>query len=170
MVALCLLTVSAVAQTTNGGLFNANELSVGLGTSYVADYHATSVKNAFSTPYNFNLEAGASYFVTRNLGLEAWVPFYATKGASVSEVQAGAVLRLPLSRTVPLFKNVAPYVGLGGAYAWNADAKWAYIAKAGVEFRLNKKWGVFAEGQYRNADLRLNNGATTAAGGIRLVF
>lgn len=161
----------AFAGDTNG-LFNSKELSLSIGSSYVVDYQASSVKSAFSAPYDLNFTAGASYFVTRNLGVEAAVPFYQSKGVSVSEAQAGLVFRLPLAKTTPLLKNVAPYVGVGGVYNWQNDSseKWAYIGKAGAEYRLNSKWGVFVEGQYRNKDFDWGNGATTIAGGLRLVL
>lgn len=164
--------VAAAPATDDGSLFNAKELSLSLGSSYVVDYHAKNVQSAFATPYDFNLEAGVAYFPWRNIGIEAWVPFYQTKGVSVSEVQAGLLFRLPLAKTTPFFKDIAPYVGLGGAYNWENDsgANWAYIAKVGAEWRFNKKWGLFAEGQYRNQDFDWGKGATTIAGGLRLVF
>jgi outer membrane protein W len=155
---------------SDSSLFNANELSVSLGTSYTVDYHVTSVKDAFAQPYDFNLNVGAQYFLTRNLGVEANLPFYQTKGVSFSEVQAGLVFRLPLSSSTPILKSIAPYVGVGGVYNWVEDQSWAYVGKAGVEFRLNKKWGVFSEAQYRNTDFKWGNGATSIAGGLRLVF
>lgn len=169
LVLVCALGMASVIADTNPSLFNANELQLGIGTSYVVDYNVTAVKDAFATPYDFNLQAGVAYYITRNIGVEAWVPFYQTKGVSVSEVQAGLVLRVPLARETPLFKNIAPYVGVGGVYSWEAS-EWAYIGKVGAEFRFNKKWGVFAEGQYRNQDFEWNQGATTLAGGIHLVF
>ena len=163
------LACAAFAADT-GSLFNANELQVTLGTSYVVDYQAKNIESAFAAPYDFNLEAGVSYFLTRNLGLEAWVPFYQTEGVSVSEVQAGLLFRLPLASETPLFKNIAPYLGLGGVYTWENGSEWAYIAKVGAEWRFNKKWGLFAEGQYRNQDFEWNKGATIIAGGLRLCF
>jgi opacity protein-like surface antigen len=170
VLALC-LAVSAVAATNqSGSLFNAKELQLNLGTSYVVDYQASSVGEAFASPYDFNLSVGAAYYPWRNLGLEAWVPFYQTKGLAFSEVQAGLVFRLPLAKEVAVFKNIAPYVGLGGAYNWEQDQEWTYIAKVGAEWRFNKKWGLFAEGQYRNQDFDWGNGATTIAGGLKLVF
>lgn len=165
------LAVSAVTASDTNSLFNAKELQLSIGTSYVVDYHAQNVKSAFATPYDFSLEAGASYFFTRNLGLEVWVPFYQTKGVSVSEVQAGVLFRLPLSVDKPVLKNIAPYVGLGGVYNWQSEGSdWAYIAKVGAEWRFNSKWGLFAEAQYRNQDFDWGKGATTLAGGLRLVF
>lgn len=154
----------------DGGYFNAKELSVSIGSSYVADYHVDNVADAFAQPYDFNLTAGAQFFPYRNFGFEVNVPFYQTKGVSVSEVNAGLLFRLPLSKTAPVLKSVAPYVGFGGSYNWDAPEVWTYVAKAGVEWRLNSKWGLFTEAQYRNAGFNWDKGATAVAGGIKLVF
>lgn len=173
VLALCLAVSAFAADTapaTDSSLFNAKELQLGLGTSYVVDYQVESVEEAFAAPYDFNVEAGVSYFLTRNLGVEAWVPFYQTKGVSVSEVQAGLLFRVPLAKETPIFRNIAPYIGLGGAYNWNEAQEWAYIGKVGAEWRFNKKWGIFVEGQYRNVDFDWGKGATTLAGGLKLCF
>lgn len=161
------LAVSAVASDTNSSsLYNAKEFSLSLGTGYVLDSSA-----AFQQPYAFSLSAGTTYFITRNIGVEAWVPFYSTKGVSVQEVQVGALFRLPLDRDVRLLKNFAPYVGLGGVYNWETDSTWGYIAKLGTEVRLNKKWGAFVEGQYRNDQFKTwGDGQVNLFGGIKLVF
>lgn len=150
--------------TATTSVFNGNELSLSLDTAYVVDTTASNVKGAFSHPYELNLKAGAAYFFTRNLGVEANVPFYNTKDSfTVEEVQAGALFRVPVSR-------FAPYVGLGGVYNWRSTDNWAYIAKAGLEVRLINRVGVFTEANYRNDTFQLQKGATTVAGGLRIVL
>jgi opacity protein-like surface antigen len=164
----CVLTLASsvfAADTNSTSLFNVGELGLSLGSGYTVDRAA-----AFQQPYAINLQAGAFWFPWRNLGFEADVPFYSTKGVSVQEVQAGLVARLPLSKTVPVLKNIAPYVGVGGVYNWQTDEKWAYVAKGGVEFRFNKKWGVFGEAQYRNTDFEWSDGQTSVVGGLKFVF
>jgi hypothetical protein len=175
-------------------LFNAGEVGFSLGSSYTVDrggatvtpapvvnndgcrYEgATVVKHGtissyFHEPYTLNVNGGVFYFPYRNLGLEANVPFYQSKGVSVDEVQAGVVLRLPLAKTTPVFRNLSPYVGVGGVYNWQSSQRLAYVGKAGLEVRLNKKWGVFGEAQYRNADFTVNHGQTSLNGGLRFVF
>jgi opacity protein-like surface antigen len=153
----CGLAFSSVAQE-KVSLFNAKELGLSLGTGYVVDPSA-----AFQQDYSFNLSAGAHYFLNKYIGIEANVPFYSTKGISVTEVQAGLVARLPIGR-------VAPYVGVSTVYNWNSETELAYIARAGLEFRFNPKVGVFAEGQYRNDDFNWNKGSTSVVGGIRFNF
>ena len=93
-----------------------------------------------------------------------------TKGVSVQEVAFDVVLRLPLSKSTPVLKNIAPYIAAGGVYNWQTQENWAYVGKAGVELRLNKKVGFFVEGQYRNVDFDWGQGQTSLNGGIRLVF
>ena len=158
------LAVSAVASDTNG-LFSAKELSVSLGTGYTLGNIPS-----LNTPYAFNLNAGAQYFVTKNIGLEVDVPFYATKGVSVNEVQGGLLFRVPLAETKSFWKHWAPYVGVGTVYNWTVSDKWAYNVKVGTEWRWNPKWGLFAEGAYRNINFDMNNGLFSLNGGVRLAF
>lgn len=159
------LVTTAVCADTNS-LFNAREFGVALSSGYVLDTAAP-----FKQAYGLNANASVSWFQYRNFGVEATVPFYSTKGVSASEVEVGVLARLPLAKTVPVFRNIAPYVGIGGVYNWETDSKWAYIAKAGVEFRLNSKWGVFVEDQFRNDTLKTyDHGQNTLVSGVKLVF
>ena len=164
--ALAFFVTTAFATTNEqASLYNAGELGFSIGTGY-----AFTPSALFKNAYDFNLTAGAFYFPYRNFGAEVNVPFYQTKGASVSEVQAGLLARLPVTTNVPLLRNFAPYIGLGGVYAWNVPSKWAYIAKAGVDLRLNSKWSVFTEYQYRNVNFYWSQGEQRVQGGIHLVF
>lgn len=158
IIAACGLCFSTFAQDNNESLFNAKELGVSLSSAYVVDTAA-----AFQRDYSFNITAGLSYFPTRNFGVEVNVPFYQTAGPSVSEVQAGFLARLPLG-------HIAPYIGLGGVYNWNSDSEFAYIGKAGLELRFNKKWGIFGEGQYRNNNFVWERGSLAVVGGVKVVF
>lgn len=162
---------TATTQTASS-LFNAGELGLSLSSAYdVGAASTVNGKTLFQQPYNFNLSAGAFWFPWRNLGFEASVPFYQTKGVSVDEVQAGLVFRVPLSYSTPILKNLAPYVGVDGVYNWQDSTKWSYVGRAGLEARLNAKWGVFAEGTYRNDDFsNWSQGAVGLRGGIHFVF
>lgn len=141
--------------------FNANEFGISLNTGYVLN-----PSDAFQNDYSFNLGAGLYYFPCRYFGIEGNVPFYQTKGVSVSEVQFGLIGRLPIGR-------IAPYIGADAVYAWKALDEWAYIAKVGLEVRFNKKVGIFAEGQYRNNELEhfdWEHGSVALVGGLKLNF
>lgn len=172
------VTAGTTVQTTaveNTSLFNAGEFGLSLASGYDLGT-AESVVNGgkeslFGNSYTFNLNAGVFYFPYRNLGFEANVPFYQTKGVSVDEVSAGVLLRLPLAKETPIFRNISPYVGASAVYNWNDAQDWSYIAKAGVEVRLNSKWGVFTEAQYRNYEFKnWGQGATSLTGGLKFVF
>jgi hypothetical protein len=132
LLALILCVTAGFAGGTNH--FNGKELSISLGTGYALDGGFSDVKN-FAQKYDLNLNAGASYFVTRYLGIEAEVPFYQTKGVSVDRVSAGPVLRLPL------FDRVAPFIQPNVTYNWH-DNKFSYGAAFGLEERLWKGWGL----------------------------
>ncbi len=178
--AIALVTSTFAAETVKAGttvqttavksttLFNAGELGVSLASGYVVQTDA-----AFQQDYNFNLTAGASYFATKNFGIEANVPFYLSDAVVVSEVQAGLLARLPLESVTDfaLLKGVAPYLGFGVVYNWETAQNWAYIAKGGVEFRLNSKWGVFGEYQYRTEDFKnYDQGEHRVVAGLKLLF
>lgn len=157
-----------VVQTVQASdsFFNAKEFGLSLSTGYALDR-----ANLFKDAYSVNLEAGAFYFPFRYFGAEVNVPFYSTKGVAVQEVQWGLLARLPLSKSVPVLKSIAPYVGVGGVYNWDTAQDWAYIAKAGVDVRFNSKWGIFVEGQYRNYEVsNWGQGQTSLQSGIKFAF
>jgi opacity protein-like surface antigen len=66
---LVLMLTAFAAFSAETSRFSGNELSVSLGTGYALD-------NGFKNPYNFNLNAGVSYYLTRNIGVEAELPFF----------------------------------------------------------------------------------------------
>lgn len=158
--ACALLTATAQDNTNSGQLFNGNELSLSLSSGY-------SVDNGFQDDYTFNFSVGSQYFVTKNLGVEAVLPFY-DDGVTVREVSFGALGR------VSLVRNVATYIGAGACYDWQTkDDNWDYYLKAGLEGRLNSKWGAFLEYQYRVDDVNnqsWNDGNQRVVAGLRLVF
>lgn len=166
-IGLAMLSTSVLAGGTNT-YFNANELSISLGTSYALE----KTGKQFQTPYSINADVGAQYFFTRYLGLDADMPFYSSKGTSISSAKAGLVARLPIG-------FVAPYVGLAANYDWSGDkfqnvekSKFSYAAKAGLEVRANKHVGVFVEDVYQNNTIQITKGGgqNTLHGGIRFAL
>lgn len=159
------LASAAIAGETNGSSFySGNELSLSLGSGYTVDHSA-----AFKQPYAVNLDGGVQYFFTKNIGVDATVPFYSSKGTSVSDAKAGIVFRVPVWR-------FAPYIGLGADYNWANDkftdakrADFSYVGKAGLEFRFNPYVGVFGEDVYQNntVDVLKGSGQNTVHGGLR---
>ena len=153
-----LVSIGMGAEKVAPSLYNAKELSATVSSGYVLDG-----SDAFGDTYTANVTAGVAYFPTKILGVEANVPFYKSQGVSISEAQAGLLVRIPI-------KHFAPYVGIGGAYNWNEATDVSYIAKGGLEYRFNAGWGVFTEYQYRNNSATWENGSSSLHGGVRFVF
>jgi hypothetical protein len=153
------------AETNSTSLFNSGEFGLSLGSGYVVDK-----AEAFKTPYSVNVQAGAFWFPWKHFGFDVEVPFYSTAGVSVQEVQAGVVARLPLSDHIVVLKNLSPYVGVDAVYNWQTGQNWAYVGKVGLDVRLNKKWGIFTEGQFRNTDFNFDNGQRTIVSGLKFAF
>lgn len=150
----CGLAFTAVAQ--DNAKFG-REFNVSLSSGYPLDA-------GFTKAYDFNFTAGAQLFVTKNIGVEVNLPFYKSNGTFFEEGSAFGLLRLPVKDTI------APYLGVGSKYNWT-DKTWDYEAKAGVEVRLTKGWGVFGEYNYAIKNFNdYQNGASSLSGGIRLVF
>jgi opacity protein-like surface antigen len=154
----CLALVGQGYSADKVDLFNAKEIGISLNSGYVIDTSAP-----FQQDYSFNLGVSASYSLTKNFVLQTTLPFYQTKGVSISEIQAGVIARLPVG-------HFAPYVGANYVYDWDADNKSAYIGRAGLEFRFNPKWSTFVEWQYRNNNFDWDNGSQSIVGGITLIF
>jgi len=116
-----------------------------------------------------NFTVGAFWFPTRLLGLEANLPVYRTDDVSIQEVQAGLLLRLPLARSTPLLKHLAPYGGVGTVYNWEEGTRWSYVVKGGLDLRFTRHCGIFGEFQHRNVDFR-SRGVSAVQGGLKLNF
>jgi hypothetical protein len=155
---VCLATVSCFAQETktelkkeNTSLFNKNELSLTLGSS-------VELKN----DYDVNFAAGLSYFITRNIGIEASVPFYNTGGTTFERVNFGLNFRAPIARFF------APFVHGGSSWDFKND-EFDYYVGLGNEFKLNKKWSVLVLTDYKFKKFD-NEGAWQPGVGLRLTF
>lgn len=120
----------------------------------------------FESDYRHNLTVGSSFYLNEYIGAEVLAPVYLEEGGNVLDnVSAGLNLRLPILRNVAL-------VGRGLAnYNWETD-NWGGVAGGFVEFRLNKKWGLFAGADYffPNINRTFKDGNWTYNGGLRLVF
>ena len=143
--------------------FTANEWTLGLSTTYTL---GSSASTAFRNKYALNLGADAQYYFTKWTALEASLPFYQNQGASLSEAYGGLAARLPLSTKWSLLNHAAPYVAVDYAYNWHTAAS-SYIGRAGLEVRVIKRVGLFAEYDYRDTKLDLK-GASSLRGGFRL--
>jgi len=187
----CMTAFSAINTKAAESLFNTGEVGLTLSSGYLIN--PESVRSVRTVPQSqveyegchprqktvirnhdgertVNITAGAFWYPTKLLGVEANVPFYSTEGVSVQEVQTGLLLRLPLFNGCPVLRHVAPYGGIGTVYNWKEGDRWSYVGKGGVNIRLNKKWGIFGEYQYRNVNFNLDQGHSTVQGGFNFVF
>lgn len=153
-----LVSAKGADETKAISYFNAKELSVSLNSGYVVD-----TDKGFQDNYAFNISAGVGYYFTKYLGATVNLPFYETKGVSLHEIDAGLVARLPIGR-------FAPYVGASALADWTTDNQWKYIGRAGLEFRINPKVGLFSEWQYRDNNLNFDQGEHKLVGGVKIVF
>lgn len=132
---LSLLTVigfvtCATAQTNSLSNFKGNELSLPLGFNY------SDVQDSKFAPI-----VGVTYFVTKNLGLRGTTTINVENATAFDNAEVIGLARLPVY-------VVAPYVGAGARYQSSADHQWSPVVVGGVEVRLNKKWGLFAEARH----------------------
>jgi hypothetical protein len=153
--ALC-FTVAAQGNTNvSDSLFNGREFSVSLST--VTD---------FKTEYRHNLTVGTDYYLSRYVGVTALVPVYLEDGGNVLDnVSAGLTVRYPVARNLAV-------VGRGLAnWNWETD-NWGGAVGGALEFRLNKKWGLFAGADYTfpNVNKTFKDGSWVYNGGLRLAF
>lgn len=152
-IAALTLVASTVLGAEQTGLYTANEFSAALSSAVQLGHS-----------YDANLSGNVQYFITKNIGLDATLPFYQTSGISVDHVAFGGVFRLPIS----IF---APYAGAGAVYNWQ-DSNWGGYAKAGVELRVRKYWGIFGQAEYDFSDVNssFTKGTWLVGGGVRLVL
>ena len=157
------LAASSFASSTNT-LFRFNEFSLKADTTYSVN-HGANLQGKF----NENVNLGAQYFPSRYFGVEAGVPLYSSAaGFSTENVSAGLLVRVPLeSKHI----GVAPYLGGGTSYAWNAQ-HFDYYGKVGLEERIsNEHLSLYQEYQYQVSDLgKLDQGNGLLVFGIKWTF
>lgn len=82
------------------------------------------------------------YFATDYLGLGATSYWQRWKGASVDNLAAEMILRLPIQKY-----RLAPYVVGTAGYDFERS-RWYEGAGGGIEYRFKKGWGIFGDYQY----------------------
>lgn len=149
------LAVSAVAQSNNVSLsnFKGNELSIPVGFNY------TDAKEGKFAPI-----LGITYYITKNFGVRGTTTINVANATALDNGEFVGLARLPL-------RVVSPYVGGGARFQAQAESKWSPVVVGGVEARINKKWGLFAEARHdfdggRNTNYR----DWSFRGGINLVL
>jgi len=124
-----------------GDYYRASELSVdGFGSVSLGKYTLSHLSDA-NVRHNARLGvgAGANYFFTRNIGIEAYSE--STTGPFIDSASANLTLRLPLGQS-----GFAPYAFGGGGCQFDvASVVWFGQAGAGLEYRFCPHMGVFID-------------------------
>jgi len=138
-----------------GDKFAATEVSLDMfGTVSIGDH---SFKNPsvgrIRRDGRLGLGLGASYFLTRQLGLGAEAYTESTSHNFVDNLLGSVIFRWPVADTC-----VAPYVYGGGGYQFDPLGQWTGHVGGGVEFRFAPNWGLFTDLRYVIADRSKNYG------------
>lgn len=152
----CGVASAALAQDTNSStvsLFKGNELALPLGFNY------NDAKDAKFAPV-----IGVTYFITKNLGVRGTTTINVQDATAFDNADLLVLARLPIYA-------VAPYIGGGARFQASAEDKWSPILVGGVEVRLNKKWGLFAEARHDfDGGENINYKDWSFRGGVNLVL
>jgi hypothetical protein len=151
--------------TTPEQLFNANELSMDLfGTASVNQETIDHISGA-RVHHNGRLGAGAglTYYATRYLGIGGDGYSEDTHHWFVDDASGNLYLRLPLDAV-----HLAPYIYGGGGHPLDPTYTWFGQAGAGLDIRVTRHWGFFADARYVMPEHAGNFGVGRV--GLRLLF
>jgi len=122
--------------------YHANELSLeAFGSGSIGKYtidHLSGTRVRDNTKWGAGL--GISYFITRNLGINAEMYSQNTSGVFIDSASINAVLRVPLGQS-----GVAPYVFVGGGRQFELSRVWFAQGGLGIEYRFCQHVGVFVD-------------------------
>ena len=146
--AVCLPVATAVAQTNDMGdkpLFRANEASLDLFGTLSIDQDTIDHISGQRIEDNGTWGAGIgfNYFPLRFLGFGADAYSQNTTGIFVDNASANLILRFPLDSI-----HLAPYIYGGGGYQFDPGEVWFGQVGAGLEFRVTRHFGLFADARY----------------------
>lgn len=149
----------------DGPLFHANELTLDAFGTVSA---GKSTLDAFSVSHvkrdgRLGAGLGANYFFTRNFGIGGEAYTENTKHSFVDNANGHLMLRIPIDAI-----HLAPYGFGGGGYQFDPVAQWTLHAGAGLEVRIVRQFGLFADARFVWADKTANYGLARA--GVRLGF
>ena len=109
---------------------------------------------------------GLNYYFTRNFGVA--VDGTLTDNDNGTWQTFGHLLvRFPIDSGSLCW---APYLKVGGGYTVDGDDPWVWGGGGGVEFRLNPKFGIFAEGGYYWGIHDSAADFTQVKAGVRFIF
>lgn len=147
--ALLLIPASArlVAQDTSDAsdLFTAREYSIDLFGSAAVGQQTIEHLSGLKVNRDFRLGAGVgvNYFLTRYVAIGADAYTENTSHSFIDSTSVNVIGRLPLGHS-----GFAPYIFGGIGRVFDANEAWFGQGGAGIEFRFNRKVGVFLDGRY----------------------
>ena len=148
-----------------GPLFHANEFTldafgtVSVGKSTLDTLSASNVKR----DGRLGAGLGMNYFFTPVVGIGGEAYTENTKHSFVDNANGHLILRIPID-----VAHLAPYGFAGGGYQFDPVAQWTLHAGAGLEVRIVRQWGLFADARFVWADKTRNYGLGRA--GVRFGF
>jgi len=145
-------------------LFNGNEFSFDTFASYMCTENVNHWNNGSFDHGKWGGGIGGNYFFLPFVGIDADTSAQCGTKHFFDHVGGNVILRLPID-----VAHLAPYIFGGGGRAFNPDWNWFGDAGAGLEFRLNPKFGLFSDGRYIWKDIAGINQIQFRAG-VRLVF
>ena len=164
--ALLVLAASLITLPAADKLFHAKEVQVDLAAGYATDQVSplnTSIAT-LTTKGAWTSSVGVNYFLTENFGLGVESNLRDFRGIGVNNVSLSGIARFPVERW-----RLAPYVFGGAGANFEASDFWTYHAGLGVEVRLTKSAGLFADTRYVWGEASNPDGALTRLG-VRFVF
>lgn len=109
---------------------------------------------------------GLSYFFTRcfAIGLDDTLGGLNGSGNTFNNLQGNLIARIPIESL-----HLAPYAIAGGGATWgNSNTQGNGNVGGGLEYRINRGFGLFADSRYLYGNRGLNESLTRA--GLRFVF
>jgi len=109
---------------------------------------------------------GLSYFFTRcfAIGLDDTLGGLNGSGNTFNNLQGNLIARIPIESL-----HLAPYAIAGGGATWgNSNTQGNGNVGGGLEYRVNRGFGIFADSRYLYGNRCLNQSLTRA--GLRFIF
>jgi hypothetical protein len=153
MTVLCASATTAQAQVDP--VFRAGEFSldifgsVSVGQETLDNISGERVKD----DGRLGMGLGGNYFVSRNFGFGADAYTENAAHRFVDNASGNLIYRFPIESI-----HLAPYIYGGGGRQFDPTGLWFAQAGAGLEFRFNHYFGIFADGRYVFTDETENIG------------
>jgi hypothetical protein len=146
-------------------LFRANETSLDLSGSVSVGQETINNISSERVEDNGRLGAGLglNHFFTRHVGLVADAYTENAGHSFVDNTSGNLIVRFPFESI-----HLAPYVYGGAGYQFDPSGLWFGQAGGGLEFRLSRQAGLFADARYVFTDGTQNFGVARL--GLRLAF